>query len=300
MTWQIPAGLTISDGGLATQLERQGHDLSGTLWSAALLARDPQAIVAAHRAFLEAGSQVVTTASYQASFTGFSAAGIEEGEATRLMRLSVALARQAAEEHQNTSGQRAAVAASLGPYGAALADGSEYRGRYGLSGWQLRDWHARRLELLVNSGADLLAIETIPDAEEAQEIVGLLAGTGMPAWLAYTIDGEFTRAGQPLEEAFALVQGVEEIKAVGVNCCDPLDVLPAVRRAADSTSRPVVVYPNSGEGWDAAERVWTGSGHSLKQLAPAWVQAGARIIGGCCRVTPEQIRSLSGLGEDPS
>lgn len=284
--------MTIVDGGLAIQLERQGHDLSSALWSAAMLRDDPEEIVAAHRAFLNAGAHIVTTASYQASFAGFAAAGIGDTEAAQLMTRSVQLARRAVDEHAPTTSERAAVAASVGPYGAMRADGSEYRGRYGRSRAELRDWHDRRLGVLIDSGADLLAIETIPDMDEAEAILDLLGGTEMPAWLSYTIEGEWTRAGQPLCEAFAMVAGIEQIKAVGVNCCDPGDVLPAIRLATEASGLPVVVYPNSGEGWDARARAWTGEGRSLPQLTPSWSEAGARIIGGCCRVTPEQIGAM--------
>lgn len=290
MTWAARDGVTILDGGLATQLEH--HDLSGALWSAALLRDAPNDIVAAHRAFLDAGAQIVTTASYQASFAGFANAGIQDAEAARLMTRSVALARRAVDEHPSAASRRVAVAASVGPYGAALADGSEYRGRYGRSRDELRDWHARRLEVLIDSGADLLAIETIPDVDEAEVILGLLGGTQMPAWLSYTIEGERTRAGQPLHEAFAVVQGIEQIRAVGVNCCDPHDVLPAISLATRASALPVIVYPNSGQGWDVGTRAWTGPGRSLAQHAPSWVEAGARIIGGCCQVTPAQIEAL--------
>lgn len=305
VTWTPRDGVTILDGGLATQLEHQGHDLSGALWSGRLLRDDPNDIVAAHRAFLDAGAQIVTTASYQASFTGFANAGIQHAEAARLMTRSVALARRAVEEHSSAASQRAAVAASVGPYGAALADGSEYRGRYGRSAAQLRDWHARRIEVLIDSGADLLAIETIPDVDEAEAILGLLGETQMPAWLSFTIQGERTRAGQPLGEAFAVAQGIEQVVAVGVNCCDPRDVLPAIRLASQVSALPVVVYPNSGQGWDARTRAWTGTGLSLPQHAPSWVEADARIIGGCCQVTAAQIGAMRAAlvadsGNDPA
>lgn len=282
-------GVVVLDGGLATQLEAMGQDLSDSLWSARLLRDDPQAIVEAHLAFLRAGAQIVTTASYQASFTGFAAAGIEAVEAERLLRLSVDLAREAVDRHAAQSGERALVAASVGPYGAALADGSEYRGHYGVSTAALRDWHARRFEVLVDSGADLLAIETIPDVQEAEAVLDLLRGSGARAWLSYTIDGSATRAGQPLGEAFGVAGGVDELAAVGVNCCAPDDVLGAVEVAARVTDLPVIVYPNSGEGWDAAARTWTGQGASLAASSPAWVAAGARLVGGCCRVTPAEI-----------
>lgn len=283
----------MADGGLATQLESAGYDLSDTIWSARLLRDDPEAVIEAHLAFLRAGAGVVTTASYQASYPGFIAVGIAEDEATRLLRRSVDLAREAVDRHEAESGRRALVAASVGPYGAALADGSEYRGRYGLSVAELREWHARRFEVLAGTGADLLAMETIPDLDEAAALVNLVHGTGRRAWLSYTIEAGTTRAGQPLAEAFAVAAGVAEIIAVGVNCCDPEDVLPAVEAARTATGLPVVVYPNSGEGWDAQARRWTGAGRGLADLVPDWIEAGARIVGGCCRVGPEEIAEMA-------
>ena len=247
----------LSDGGLATELEARGHDLSDDLWSARLLFDAPDEIMAAHLAFYRAGAAVATTASYQASFDGFAAGGIGRDDAERLMRRSVELAAAAREE---VGGDGRWVAASIGPYGAALANGGEYVGRYGLTVAQLADWHLPRMEILADAGADVLAIETVPDIDEAEALVGLVRRLGVPAWLSYTISGPYTRAGQPLAEAFAVAADVPEIVAVGVNCCAPADVLPA--------------------GWSS-------------DLAPQWVAAGARIVGGCCRVRPADIAELA-------
>jgi homocysteine S-methyltransferase len=283
----------ISDGGLATELEARGHDLSDALWSARLLVDAPAEITAAHVAFFRAGAMVATTASYQASFGGFAAAGIGRADARRLLRRSVELAK-AARAEVGEAGRW--VAASIGPYGAALADGSEYRGRYGLTVAELADWHRPRLELLADAGADLLALETLPDADEAEALVGLVHGLGVPAWLSFTIDGAHTRAGQPLADAFAIAAGVPEIVAVGVNCCAPADVLPAIEVARRVTNKPVIVYPNSGERWDPHRRTWVGRAAFSAELVPQWVAAGARIIGGCCRVGPVAIAELAAAG----
>ncbi|MET0756426.1 MAG: homocysteine S-methyltransferase [Mycobacterium sp.] len=278
----------ISDGGLATELEARGHDLSDALWSARLLVDSPQEIVAAHVAFFRAGAALATTASYQASFDGFAARGIGRAEAAGLLRRSVELARTACAEVEG----RRWVAASIGPYGAALADGSEYRGRYGRSVAELAEWHRPRLDVLADAGPDVLALETIPDIDEAEALVGLVRQLGVPAWLSYTIDGAKTRAGQPLADAFAVAAGVPEIVAVGVNCCAPADVLPAVS-AARETTKPVIVYPNSGENWDAHRRAWVGPARFATELAPRWVAEGARIVGGCCRVGPADIAGIA-------
>ncbi len=276
----------IGDGGLATELEARGHDLSDPLWSARLLADAPHEIVAVHAAYFRAGATIATTASYQASFPGFAARGIDRSAATVLLRRSVELARAARDE----AGAAGLVAASVGPYGAALADGSEYRGRYGLSVAALTRWHRPRLEILADAGADLLACETVPDVDEAEALVDLVGSVGVPAWLSYTIDGTRTRAGQPLADAFAVAAGIPEIVALGVNCCAPDDVAPAIGLAA-AVGKPVIVYPNSGERWDG--RAWTGPRTFSAQLAAQWVAAGARIVGGCCRVGPADISALT-------
>lgn len=276
----------IADGGLATELEARGHDLSDPLWSARLLADDPREIVAVHSAYFRAGAKIATTASYQASFEGFAARGIDRRDAAALLRRSVELAKAARDE---AGAAGLLVAASVGPYGAALADGSEYRGRYGLSVAALMRWHRPRLEILA-AGADVLALETVPDLDEAEALVDLVRSVGVPAWLSYTIDGTRTRAGQPLTDAFAVAAGVDEIVAIGVNCCAPDDVLPAIGMASD-VGKPVIVYPNSGERWDG--RAWVGPRRFSARLATRWAAAGARIVGGCCRVRPADIAELA-------
>ena len=278
----------IIDGGLATELEARGRDLSDALWSARLLVDAPHAITAVHAAFFRAGARIVTTASYQASFEGFSTRGLGRDDTVKLLRRSVELAVAARDE----AGPGRWVAASVGPYGAALADGSEYRGRYGLSVRQLESWHEPRLQLLAEAGADLLALETVPDIDEAEALLNLVRRLGVPAWLSYTVDGERTRAGQPLVEAFAVAAGIPEIVAVGVNCCAPDDVLPAIEMAA-KTGEPVIVYPNSGERWDDTQREWRGPSRFSAALATQWVAAGARIVGGCCRVRPADIADVA-------
>ena len=279
----------ITDGGLATELEARGHDLSDDLWSARLLVDAPEEIVAVHCAFFRAGASIATTASYQASFDGFAERGISRNDAVRLLRRSVELAMDARDQ---VGGQRW-VAASVGPYGAALTNGEEYVGRYGLSVAQLADWHRPRLEILADARADVLALETVPDIDEAEALVGLVHELGVPSWLSYTIAGATTRAGQPLADAFAVAAGVPEIVAVGVNCCAPADVENAVRVAREVTGKPVIVYPNSGEEWDGERRTWIGNGQWSADLVPRWAAAGARIIGGCCRVHPDDIAALA-------
>jgi len=296
---RLASGPVMLDGGLATLLEAHGHDLTSALWSARLLLDDPGAITAAHREYFEAGAQVAITSSYQASFDGFAALGLDRAAAADALRRSVELARTAAEQAPEQApvaadgAGRRWVAASVGPYGAALADGSEYRGDYGLSVAELRAWHRPRLEVLADAGADVLAIETIPCLAEVQALLEELRGTGMPAWLSLTCAGGRTRAGEPASEAFAMAADVDEIIAVGVNCCDADEALGLVQLAVHRSGKPGVVYPNSGERWDAEHRCWSGTSTFGPEHAAEWIAAGAALIGGCCRVGPEAISRLA-------
>jgi homocysteine S-methyltransferase len=291
VVFAVAESVVVLDGGLASTLTARGHDLSDALWSARLLLDEPDAIRAVHRAFFLAGAAVATTASYQASFEGFAARGLDRAATARLLGRSVELARQARAELAD-DGRERFVAASVGPYGAVLADGAEYRGRYGLGVAALTAWHRPRLEVLAAAGPDLLALETVPDVDEAEALLAAVAGLGVPAWLSYSVSGDRTRAGQPLAEAFAVAAGRPEIVAVGVNCCTPADVDAAVAVAREVTGKPVVAYPNSGEGWDPVRRAWVGSATFPVQRAAGWVADGARLVGGCCRVGPATIREL--------
>ncbi|MFD8083585.1 homocysteine S-methyltransferase [Kitasatospora sp. NPDC059722] len=288
----LAAGPLVLDGGMSNQLVAQGHDLSDELWSARLLADAPEAVVEAHRAYFAAGAEVAITASYQASFDGFGRHGLGRSESARLMARSVDLAREAARSEPGGR-RRRWVAASVGPYGAVLADGSEYRGRYGLSVAELVAFHRPRLEVLATAGPDVLALETVPDADEAEAMLEVVRGLGVPAWLSYSIAGDRTRAGQPLAEAFALARDVDEVVAVGVNCCTPQDADLAVALAAEVTGKPVVVYPNSGEHWDPEIRGWRGEPTFRSARVRGWLADGARLVGGCCRVGPDGIAALA-------
>ena len=264
------------DGGLATQLEAQGADLRTPLWSAQVLLDDPEAVVAAHEAFFAAGAQVATTASYQAP--------------VELIGLSVRLAQRARDRLADAPDRW--VAGSVGPYGASLADGSEYRGDYGLSVAELRAWHRPRIAALVEAGVDVLALETIPTAVEVEALLAEVAGTGVRCWLSITAAGEQTRAGEPAYAAFALAREVSEVLAVGVNCVDPDDVPGLLALAAPASGKPGIAYPNRGEAWDADIKTWTGPGAFDPTDVTGWVAAGARLVGGCCRVTPADIAAM--------
>lgn len=301
----LAEGSLVLDGGLSDQLAAQGCDLSDDLWSARLLGDAPEQIEAAHAAYVRAGAQVLITASYQATYEGFARRGVGRERASRLLADSVALARRAGAE----VGREIWVAASVGPYGAMLADGGEYRGRYGLSVRELERFHRPRIETLAAAGPDVLALETVPDTDEAEALLRVAEGCGVPVWLSYTVAGDRTRAGQPLAEAFALAAGEDDVIAVGVNCCDPSDADHAVALAASATHKPLVVYPNSGEKWDATTKGWVGEGQGVGEgrgegpLPPLftsdrlrdWQRAGARLLGGCCRVGPARIADIAAL-----
>lgn len=292
----------ILDGGLATELEARGHDLSDRLWSARLLVTDPGAIEEVHLAYYRAGAQVATTASYQATVPGFLAAGLDRGEALAAIRESVLLARRARERALTESTgplDGLLVAGSVGPFGAMLADGSEYRGDYDPGPAALREVHAPRMDALLEAGADLLAMETIPTVREAEVLVTMLDEFGAAGWLSFQCrDGASTAAGEPIAEAVAVAAGVAGLVAVGVNCTAPRHVRSLLEAAHGSTDLPLIAYPNGGDRWDAPARRWVaddGTGGFDAEEVAAWSALGATWLGGCCGTGPAEIAALAAL-----
>ena len=291
--------MTILDGGLATELEARGHDLSDRLWSARLLLTDPDAIEAVHLDYFRAGAQVATTASYQATIPGFEEAGLDRAAALQAIRRSVELARRARDRFADESGVEAAdllVAGSVGPYGAMLADGSEYRGDYDPGPAGLRDIHAPRIEALLEAGVDLLALETIPTLAEAEVLVDLVEAFGARAWLSYQCrDASSTAAGEPVAEAFAVAVGTPGIVAVGVNCLPPRHVPALLRAALRASGCPAIAYPNGGDTWDPASRRWVSSDGDAfdPEVVAVWAGLGATWLGGCCGTGPAEIAALA-------
>ncbi|MGP3954913.1 homocysteine S-methyltransferase [Nonomuraea sp. 3N208] len=279
----------VLDGGLSTHLERLGADLSDDLWSARLLLERPELIRQAHADYFTAGADVAITASYQATIPGFMRRGLGAAQSEALIRLSVVLAGQARDQ-----AGRGLVAASVGPYGAFLANGAEYTGDYDLDEDGLYAWHLPRWEILATAGADLLACETIPSYPEARALARLLQRTsGVKAWVSFSCrDGERLNDGTPIREAAALFSGNPQVVAVGANCTAPRHIPGLI--ACLSGGLPVVVYPNSGETWDAGHRRWLGLADPVEfgQAAKEWHLAGASLIGGCCRTTPEHIAQI--------
>ncbi|WP_150308523.1 homocysteine S-methyltransferase [Planctomonas psychrotolerans] len=282
------------DGGLGTQLEARGHDLSSAMWSARLLVEQPGEIAAVHREYFDAGARVAISCSYQASFSGFERIGIDRPQAVELLTRSVRLAIEARDAAATESpGVPRWVAASVGPYGATLADGSEYRGDDGLSVSELRRWHRDRLAVLADAGADLLALETIPSLREAEALVAEVDRLDVPAWLSVTIADGRMRSGDALRDVFALAASNSSIVAAGVNCSSPGEVEPALRAARGETDKPLLAYPNSGERWDADARRWTGNPRFDSDMVHGWLAAGASLVGGCCRVGPAEIAHIA-------
>jgi homocysteine S-methyltransferase len=284
-------GSLILDGGMATELERAGADLRDELWSARLLKDDPAAIRRVHEAFFDAGADVAISASYQASFSGFADRGVDAEGAASLMRLSVELAREAAD----AADPGRLVAASVGPFGATLADGSEYRGDYGLSAGALAMFHRPRFETLLEAAPDLLAIETIPSIVETEALVTLLEDyPDARAWISFSCrDGACISDGTPFVDAVALAASSDRVVAVGVNCTPP-GFVPSLMERSEAT-KPLLVYPNVGSTWDALSRSWILEGERPDPGASAvtWRAAGATIVGGCCGTTPDDIRAIA-------
>ncbi len=283
----LAAGPVVLDGGLSTALEERGHDLSTSLWSARLVRDAPGEVVAAQRTFVEAGAQVLIAASYQMSYAGYGAVGRTEAECDEDLHAAVRLAREAA-------GDRALVAASVGPYGAHLADGSEYTGYPDVSRRTLREFHARRLERLVAAGPDLLACETLPELREGEVVAELVAelDPAMPYWLSFsaTTGGRLT-GGAPFAEAAALPSG--SCVAVGVNCTPPALVDELLDGAAAAV--PFVVYPNSGSRYDPEGKTWADAGTPVftAETVRGWVERGARVVGGCCGTSSAGVAAVA-------
>jgi len=296
-------GTVVLDGGLATELMARGHDLSDRLWSARLLLTDPDAIEAVHLAYFRAGARVATTASYQASIEGSRAVGLDREAALAMIRDSVRLAQRARERSRAASAVDVPllVAGSVGPYGAMLADGSEYRGDYDPGPDALAAFHRPRIEALIEAGADLLAFETIPTVREAEVLVRLLDEVDVPAWLSYSCrDARATSAGEPIADAVALAAH-PRLVAVGVNCTAPRYIPELLAEARAATPIPLIAYPNGGDRWDPASRRWVADagGRFVPTTVATWTALGATWLGGCCGTGPAEIRALAGaLGAD--
>ena len=297
----------VIDGALATELERRGCDLKDALWSAKILLEQPEMIQQVHLDYFKAGADCAITASYQATIEGFAKRGFTESEAVALIQKSVKLAIEARDEFWSDESNRAGrskpfIAASVGPYGAFLADGSEYRGNYSLIEKELMDFHRPRMKALVEAGADILACETIPCLIEAQAIAKLLEEfPNSTAWISFTArDEKHISEGQVFADCVKEFENSTQIASIGINCTSPKYVSALIRDAEKVTTKPILVYPNSGERYDATRNDWNGKPilHSFGEEAREWYDAGARLIGGCCRTTPEDIHVIASWVRD--
>ncbi len=291
----------VLDGALATELERHGADLKDDLWSAKVLVENPELIYQVHLDYLKAGADVITTASYQASFPGFRQKGIDQKQAEKLLQLSIDLARRAVDDFwQEPTHQKGRlkplVAASIGPYGAFLADGSEYRGDYGVFAKVLDNFHRPRVEFLAKAGADVLAFETVPSAMEAEVLFHIMSGfDNLKYWISFSCkNSNCIVDGSRLSFVIKPFTTTSSVVAIGINCTAPQYITGLLKEAKAVTDKLLMIYPNSGEGWDAEHHCWVDiqGTLTLAQQATDWHQAGARIIGGCCRTSPEDIHEL--------
>lgn len=294
----------ISDGAFSTELERKGFAINDPLWSAIALYQRPDLIKAVHASYYEAGSDIVTSSSYQATIPGFISKGFTEEEAEALLLKSVTLVKEARDEFVKTHPLHhrpsPLTAASVGPYGAYLADGSEYKGHYGKTREELSNFHRRRLHVLAKGEPDLFACETIPCLIEALAITNVLKEIeGAAAWISFSCkDGKTTTGDDLIADCAKALDGIDEVKAIGINCTAPEHVESLIREIKAHTDKPVIVYPNSGEEYDASDKTWHGKGAEYADFVKVWYSAGARILGGCCRTTPEDIRKIAEFREE--
>ncbi|WP_041959661.1 homocysteine S-methyltransferase [Sulfurospirillum arsenophilum] len=292
----------IIDGAFGTELERKGYDINDSLWSAKFLMEKPEAIGEVHKDYLEAGSDCVTTASYQASYEGFMKRGMSEAEAKALIQSSVKIAQKVrdtfwSETKNHDKREKPLVAASVGPYGAYLADGSEFRGNYGLSQEELMNFHRKRLATLIEAKPDLLACETIPCLIEAQALCKLLeAFPNMYAWVSFSAkDGTHINSGESVRECAQFLENQKQIVAIGINCTTPQYIESLIGEIKAVTTKPIIVYPNDGSTYNALTKTWDGlsKSSSYGKMAHTWYEKGAQVIGGCCQTTPEDIAQIA-------
>lgn len=294
MTFALRRPFSVLDGGLSTALENLGADTSSRLWTAGAVMTSPDLVMEAHRSYVEAGADVVTTASYQCGVEEFVAAGLGPAEARRALVATTELARRA------TVGTDVAVAASLGPFGASRADGSEYSGRYDASFDDVIRYHRDKIAIVVDTGPDIVAVETLPRADEAAAIADALVAVGAPpAWFSFGCrDARTTYGGDDLATAIGRVIDYPALVAIGVNCAAP-DVIDGAIETVGSVRRgaPMVAYPNHGRRWDAVHARWIGDAHRFpeSELVDRWTASGVALLGGCCGVGPTDVARLTSL-----
>ncbi|MDN7089442.1 homocysteine S-methyltransferase [Lactiplantibacillus plantarum] len=295
LTEQLNQGPVVSDGAMATELEKRGVATNSALWSATAMLDHPDAIQTVHQSYLDAGAKIMTTNTYQANVPAFEQAGIAAAQARQLIQQAVTIAHTARDASHVTD---AVIAGSIGPYGAYLADGSEYTGAYQLTPSAYQDFHRERLALIMAAGVDVLALETMPRLDEVQALVQLITTTWtqQPYWVSFSIkDPQTLCDGTSLAVAAKWVAAQPNVVAVGVNCTTLENIAPALTTLKAAVAVPLIVYPNSGDQYDPVTKTWqeTHLSHQFASFVPQWLAAGARIIGGCCRTTPKDIATVA-------
>ncbi|PJI08648.1 MULTISPECIES: homocysteine S-methyltransferase [Clostridium] len=292
--------VTILDGALATELEKRGCNINDSLWSAKVLAKNPEIIEAVHYDYFVSGADCAITSSYQATIDGFMNKGYSKSEAESLIKNSVKIAKQARDKFWEEPSNRINrpkpfIAGSVGPYGAYLADGSEYRGDYKITEEELMEFHRPRIKLLLEAGADILACETIPNLAEAKAITKLLQEfPDVYAWISFSCKNDYEISdGTPIKECAEFLNSCTQVAAIGMNCTAPKYINSLIKEIKSVSDKPIVVYPNSGEEYDAKSKTWHGnsSSEAFSSAAKEWFHSGAKLIGGCCRTTPADIKA---------
>jgi len=294
-------GRMVIDGSMSTALEGLGANLNSRLWTAKALAETPELVKRVHLDYFRAGADCGITCSYQATIPGLTENGYTGDEARKLIARSVTVFLEARDEWWRAEGEKAGRAyplclAGIGPYGAYLADGSEYRGNYGVSREALRAFHKERMEILWDAGADLLLIETQPSLEEALIEAEIAEELGADYWISFScLDGKHICEGGLIREcAKTLSAGHPHLKMIGVNCTKPVYIEALIGELKGAADLPVAVYPNSGEEYDPVTKTWHGKGDSKRfgEYALDYFRAGADAVGGCCTTVAGHVRQV--------
>lgn len=291
----------IIDGALGTQIQKNGHNVSDSLWSAKFLDEDPQVIKDVHMQYLDSGADIIITSSYQASFEGFLKKGFTYEKVVELLKLSINIAIEARDEfwenNSDTNRIKPLVAASIGPYGAYLADGSEYSGNYEISDEELKNFHKKRLEVLIQTNPDIYAFETIPSLNEAKILCELIDEFNLTnSWITFSAkDDSFTNAGNEINESIKILENTKSLGAIGINCTAPQYMPKLIKNIKANTNKPIVIYPNGGSKYNPITKLWEQGEISpieYAKMSHLWVSKGAKLIGGCCLTTPQEIKEI--------
>ncbi len=291
----------ILDGALGTQMQNHGFNINDSLWSAKFLDENPNAIKLVHKEYLEAGADCIITSSYQASLEGFLEKGFSEEKADHLISSSIKIAKDTRDEfwesYKNSDRLKPLVAASIGPYGAYLANGAEYSGAYEISEKKLSSFHKRRLDTIMKMSPDIIACETIPLFSEIKILSKLLEKyKTTTSWLCLSAKNEsLTNAGDDVEEVISWLNAQKHIDAIGVNCTAPQYISTLVKKIKKLSDKLIVIYPNGGSAYNPITKLWESSltnSEEFAKMAYLWNSLGANIIGGCCETTPKEIKKI--------